>query len=385
VTILPVRGDPHTSGVNQTRGRPAPATPEHRRLIRVPNHPGIYRKGDRFHVRFRHKGRQRTRTFRTKTEAVQFKGQVASGDTLTGSRERFSAYAERWLETYEGGTSNGISEETRASYRDSLERHAFPFFGAIKLEEIDPPFLREYTQHLANKGLAPNTVRRYFAPVRALLGTANGDGLLRSNPARGFRVVVRGDNEDRRRNKRRLSAQQTKDLLSEIPAGYSDLVYLLASTGVRIGECLAFTWSDFRTDADGPTLQITKSKTASGVRRIAISPEAARRLLKRRAESDFSSDDDSIFPTRSGLPMDAHNFRNRVFVPAAKRAGVPWARPHALRHGLATMMAELGYSPPHIAAHLGHADGGVLAMKTYVKVERVKSMAFVDEILSDAK
>jgi hypothetical protein len=36
---------------------------------------------------------------------------------------------------------------------------------------------------------------------------------------------------------------------------------------------------------------------------------------------------------------------------------------------MASLMAERGYSPAQIAAHLGHADGGVLALRTYVHAE----------------
>ena len=55
-----------------------------------------------------------------------------------------------------------------------------------------------------------------------------------------------------------------------------------------------------------------------------------------------------------------------VFNPARDAAGVPWATPHKLRHGLASLMAERGYSPAQIAAQLGHADGGALALRVYV-------------------
>jgi integrase len=80
--------------------------------------------------------------------------------------------------------------------------------------------------------------------------------------------------------------------------------------------------------------------------------------------------------------MDAHDYRRRVFRPAARRAGVPWATPHKLRYGLASLMAHNGYSPAQIAAHLGHADGGVLALRTYIHADALDDASFVDEALS---
>jgi integrase len=64
-----------------------------------------------------------------------------------------------------------------------------------------------------------------------------------------------------------------------------------------------------------------------------------------------------------------------VFKPAAEEAGVSWATPHTLRHGMASLMADQGYSPAPIAAHVGHADGGVLALRTYVHADVIDSPA----------
>lgn len=356
------------------------ATPEHRRAIPVEGHPGIFRKGDRYQVRWRHHGRQRAKSFRTLTEAVRFKARTITGDTQPTSREPFRRYATRWLDTYSGRTARGLSPRTRESYRDAITRLAIPYLGTVPLDRIDPPLLREFISHLAAKGLAPASVRRAYAPVRALLATAYEDGRLRSNPATGVRVVVA---DERQRKPRRLTADQTRALLAEMPTEHADLAYFLATTGCRISEALAARWCDIGRDAAGrPALTIPKAKTPSGERTIPLSPQTARRLTRRRADARFANGDDPLFPSNVGTPLDPHNYRRQVFHPAAKRAGVPWATPHLLRHGLATLMAEKGYSPAQIAAHLGHADGGVLALRTYVHADPLDSAEFIDAALS---
>jgi integrase len=55
---------------------------------------------------------------------------------------------------------------------------------------------------------------------------------------------------------------------------------------------------------------------------------------------------------------------------------VPWATPHKLRHGLPSLMARNGYSPAQIAAQLGHADGGVLALRTYIHADALNDASF---------
>ncbi len=354
--------------------------PDNRRKTSVAHHPGIFRKGERYLVAWRHNGRQRARSFRTLSEATRFKAQTVAGDTQPTSREPFKRYAARWLETYRGRTGRGLSETTRETYADALTRVAVPYFGTARMDEIDPPMVRDYIAHLARKGLSPATVRRYLAPLRALLATAYEDGVIRTNPAAGVRVVVADHRSSRRR---RLTLEQTRALLAEMPSDHADLAYFLAATGVRISEALAARWGDLEQDSTGrPVLAVPKSKTPSGERILPLSPQTVRRLLRRRADSTFASDSDAIFPSDAGTPIEPHNYRRRVFRPAARRAGVPWATPHALRHGLASLMVERGYSPAQIAAHLGHADGGVLALRTYVHADPIDVADFIDDALT---
>ncbi len=142
-------------------------------------HPGIFKKGGRYLVHFRYKGRQKARSFRTLSEADRFKGKVMAGDAQPTSREPFKRYAARWIESYTGRTASGVGNSTRASYADALARIAMPYFGTTRMDEIDAPMLRDFIASLAAKKLSPSTIRRYYAPVRALLATAYEDGLIR--------------------------------------------------------------------------------------------------------------------------------------------------------------------------------------------------------------
>ena len=185
---------------------------------------------------FRHKGRQKARSFRTLSEAVRFKGKVVAGDTQPTSREPFRRYAAKWIESYTGRTSSGVGTGTRASYADALTRVAVPYFGTTRMDEIDAPMLREFIASLAAKKLSPSTIRRYYAPVRALLATAYEDGLIRTNPAQGVRVIAPRTTE----KKRRLTVEQTRALLAEMPVEHADFAFFddhpgLTHIGRRVG------------------------------------------------------------------------------------------------------------------------------------------------------
>jgi integrase len=365
------------------------------RRIPVDGHPGIYLRHGKYEVRFRDRQNiERSRTRRTLTEAVRLKGQIDSGDKQITSRVPFKTYALEWVESYTGRTNRGLSEETRNQYRAALTRYAIPFFKNTPLERIDPPMMRRFIAELTKvkpnksnerrkfqrKLNAPATVRANYAPVRAMLATAYEDGLLPSNPAQ-VRVVVK---DTRPRKPKWLTVAQTRALLAAMPAADADLAYFLAATGSRISEALAARWQDVGPDDEGRiVLTVQTSKTAAGLREIPLSPETTRRLMKRRADAIYAGGEHPIFPSSTGTPNNPNNYRRDVFKAAAERAGVPWATPHKLRHGLASLMANRGYSAAQIAALLGHADGGVLAMRTYIHPEQLDSVEFVDEAFGE--
>jgi integrase len=56
----------------------------------------------------------------------------------------------------------------------------------------------------------------------------------------------------------------------------------------------------------------------------------------------------------ANLALRAGNLRYRVLIPAAHRAGVPWARFHTLRHTCAAMLIDAGASPLRLQRWMGH-------------------------------
>jgi integrase len=157
-------------------------------------------------------------------------------------------------------------------------------------------------------------------------------------------------------------------------------VLLLARTAARISEALNAIYGGVGQDPDGgPMLRFPKSKTEAGLQPIPLTPDTARMLTRRRAATG-AADADLIFPNDARNPYDRRAWTRRVFKPAAKRAGVPWASPHMLRHGVATLMAEQGYEAHDIAKMLRHADGGALAQRTYMH-PKVRNVDVLDDVL----
>lgn len=140
-------------------------------------YPGVYKRGSRYVVKYLdHRGAQRKESFRTLADAREAKGRRQSGERRAYSRQPFTDYATEWLDTYQGRTARGLSDSTRRSYRRSIEQWAMPFFGRMKLGDIDPPDVRAFVAHMQKKGARAPTVRKTMAPVKALFATAAEDG-----------------------------------------------------------------------------------------------------------------------------------------------------------------------------------------------------------------
>src|SRR5918995_5247160 len=78
----------------------------------------------------------------------------------------------------------GAADGTRALYRTDVEelgRWAARY--ALAPEEIDYPWLRRYAAQLAERGLAPRTVARKLAGLRACFRVLVEHGLMEANPA----------------------------------------------------------------------------------------------------------------------------------------------------------------------------------------------------------
>ena len=116
------------------------------------------------------------------------------------------------------------------------------------LAEIEPRDVKAFAVGLADRGLAPNTVRLAVAPLRALLATAVEEGLIRHNPAIGLRLPTRRADVDERgaaeEQVKALTEDELRALLAAVRDDWRPFVAFVAATGLRISEAIAVRWGD---------------------------------------------------------------------------------------------------------------------------------------------
>jgi integrase len=365
--------------------------------------PGVYKRGGRYVVTYTDlSGKRRKQFAKTYKEATRLKAQLRAdvdrGEWREQSRARFIDYLCEWITTYKGRSSRGIRRETLAAYAGLLgldrdeagdwgpsdpPRAAVKFFGRTRLTEITPPQVKQYAESLSGQGLKPSSVRKTLAPLRVLFATAVEDGLIRSNPAAGVRVVKAADDTEGDMPKvKALTPAQVDALIAATPVEWRLFVTFLAETGLRIGEAIALQWKHI--DLGSQRVLVRRRfykgsfgppKSRYGCREVPIGQPLAQALWTLRGGRD---DDALVFTTCTGRIIDAHNLRNRILKPAAADAGIgewvetprgrraeSWIGFHTLRHSCATTLFVMGFNAKQVQVWLGH-HSATFTLDTYV-------------------
>ena len=251
---------------------------------------------------------------------------------------------------------------TLAFDRGRIERHIEPLLGRLAVSAVTHEDIERFMHDVADgKTAAKIKTRKYgLANVRGGKATAARTvGLLGAIFAYAVKHRLRPDNPahgisryaDTKRE-RRLTDEEYKALhlalLESHKAGVwpwaIGLVRFLALTGWRSGEALALQWSEL--DLVRRTATLADTKTGRSMRPLSRSACEVLNKLPR-------SGGDLVFPATRGAGF--MNGFPKIWARVAKLGNLsPDVTPHVLRHGFASLAADLGFSEATIAALIGH-------------------------------
>lgn len=340
--------------------------------------PGVFKRGDRYVVMYRDPlGRQKQESARTYDQARSLKAnrdrERADRAFAPEHKVPFEEFAMSWVERYQGKGRRGFREATRDDYRRDLRRYLTPFLDGQLHRTVDEISPRDVSALVAQlpANLADATIRRILSPLRACLGTAVAEGLIAHNPTIGTplpardeqRAIDEGRDCDIPEGPRAMSTDQLAAFLLCCPTEWELYFRLLAETGLRVSESFALRWRDLQLDGSEAHVRVRRAyvrgrfgppKSKYGHRSVPLGNELVVALRGRIKHSEYSSDDDLVFPARNGAPLRQENVRRRVLKPTAEEAGVPWVAFHAFRHTCATLLFSQGRNAVQVQRWLGH-------------------------------
>jgi integrase len=321
---------------------------------------------------YRPDGKRRRRKVygRTKGEVrdklKDLRGEIEDGITSVAKYTVGDA-VRKWLEVGLKDCDPG----TVAKNRSYAEKHLLLHIGAAKLREFTADDVDAWLEDRANV-LASSTLSSLLSILRRSITLAQRRKLVGQNVAELGITTPKGTQG---RPSKSLTPEQVAALLNAKTSSWI-YAYVVVSLliGIRTEEARALTWDRTHLEqaAGVPArVEVWRSVRATGdtktekSRRTLRLPQLAVDALKtqkaRQAEDRLKAgvlwqENDLVFCTKIGTPLDAANVR-RAFRRAVKSAGIvgEWT-PRELRHSFVSLLSANGVTLEAIAQLVGHAS-----------------------------
>lgn len=267
-----------------------------------------------------------------------------------------------------------VKPSTRAAIESDMNATLVPYWGPRKLGAIERADVQEWVAYMLVDGKAPRTVETIFGRFTTFMSWCVAERRIPANPAVGVKLP--------KGNKREhifLTVPQVSALAGAIEEQYRGLVWLLATTGLRISEAAELRVKDV--DLRRRRLSISRSvvyvkgsaeigppknRKARTVPMTTTALDIVKAAMK-DAAGHRKAPEDLLFPTVKGRQVRANNFKRRSYdnaVAAVNARGgavrIPeglWV--HDLRHTAASWAVQSGASVKSVQRMLGHATAAM--------------------------
>jgi integrase len=251
---------------------------------------------------------------------------------------------------------------TAQAYQSYLNTWILPKWGEFRPSDIKTVNVEVWLHGLL---LANGSKAKIRSIMSALFNHAIRYEWLGRNP-----ITLVRQSAKRERVPDVLDAEELKKLLSELKQPYWTMVFLAATTGLRVSELLALKWQDinFATGEIALTRAIVQQqvgdmKTEASQKPVPMEGALAEALSQWSAKSAYRQVEDWVFasPEMHGVqPYWPENLLRRHIRPAAKRAGITkvvgW---HSFRRTFATLLKGSGEDVKTTQELMRHASSRI--------------------------
>jgi site-specific recombinase XerD len=320
----------------------------------------VHPEGGRWRVKWRENGRQRSRMFDRKKDAVEFDEQIRllarQGELAHELRKRRTTVAEMvgtWLAT----RAKAVSAQTVEDYARHFEQRVLPQLGTERIASLTPARIEQWIGWMRDNGDKDPTIIKACTALQSVLALAVRDGVLNANPVAHARKPAQG----RTRTPYLIKPDQVEMIRQHLiaSAGLRDVVLLelLAYAGLRPeSEAIALTWKHVR---DRSLLIVdTKRGRERTVRLVAQLQQALVDWKPRTPHGPGKL----VIPPRpdrswtDGTRDEWRYWLRHVFRPAAIAAGLPDdVRPRDLRGSFVSLLVHEGRNIVEVARQVGHS------------------------------
>jgi len=300
-----------------------------------------------------------------------------------------SVFADEWLRTR---TVNGrpLRTRTRDHYRQLLDLHVLPTFGAEPVDTITPAMVRQWHARLLPD--SPTMRAHAYSLLRTIMNTAYAHELIAANPCR-----VEGAGSARRRSKTVPASLDELDVIVEnMPERLQLMTLLAAWCALRFGELAELRRSDITLEYDGAGELVAgfvsvrrgavrdaergeyvrqdATKSDAGHRDVHIPPHLLGATARHLEDHVGKPSGALLFPAAGGGYLQPTALY-RHFHPARDAAGRSDLRWHDLRHTGAVLAAATGATLAELKERLGHSTTAAAMRYQHAARGRDRSIA----------
>lgn len=242
-----------------------------------------------------------------------------------------------------------------------LRSHVETYFGQRQADRVTEDHALDFRDWLM-KRLSPLTARQRIGMMRSCWAWGIGKKLVSDNPWKNVRV--KAPPKQRPRPFTQDEYKRIIDTFRELHPHYLDFIQFLMGVGCRPGEAAGLRWCHLSENCDRIWIGESwgrgerKPTKTNESRAFKLSPDLAEMLRARRPAT--ARDDDLVFTSSEGKPIDDHNFRRRHWTPALDVASVPYRKPYNTRHSFISQALDQGWSVSEIASITGNSEETIL-------------------------
>lgn len=344
-------------------------------------------------------GKYKTKTkkgYATKKEAEivanELELSVSRGVDLDRDQIIFADYFEEWVQTYK---MPNLSISTVKKY-EFIIKLVHRYFEDLKLKDLTKTRYQKFiTDRGKNRGR--DAVEKTHYAIKSCLKDALYDKLIERDPT--YRATLTWDNKTDTKLKHWNVAEVAKLInyfeSNERPADM--LFYLLATTGLRIGEAYGLSWDDIKNNRlsvkrgyNHSYKQFTSAKNRASIRTIELD-EKTKSLLKHYRIKNRKKAPDYLFLDRFEQPIITHAGATKYLKEVCVKLDVQVLTGHAFRHSHCSYLLYSGVDIHYISKRLGHSSI-METQKTYShildemdKKEKNLTLKAIDRLAGGAK
>ena len=323
-------------------------------------HTPEYGTGSRWRAVWTEGGKERKKSFKVKDAAkahlVWVEHNQRSGTYISADRGR--VFVRDIIDVWVEGQVH-LKPSTMAATRSDVRATIKPYWGGKILADITRADVQAWVSGM-NK--AARTVDTIYGRFRSFLNWCVEEQRITVSPAKGVNLP-----KGHKREHIFLTTAQVQRLASQIDPSFADLIWFLATTGLRFGEAAELRTKDI--DVRRRRVRVARSVTEVEGKMVIGPPKNGKErtvplagFMADRLKADLHGRgrEALVFPSERGMHLRSNNFKTREYDPAVEAAGLPkglWV--HDLRHTAASWAVRSGASVKSVQRMLGHASAAL--------------------------